>query len=297
MKKTSPILLGISLALTCGFLAAAQNAPSTPPKVIVIQREWIKPGKAGAVHDKSEAAFVEAMRRAKFPTHYVALNSMSGKSRALYVSPYASLEAWEKDNKTIEQNAALATDIDHAAEADGDLLEGYDQAVFVYDEDLSYHPHPDVSHARYYEITVFHMRPGHHKEWYGVVKMYKDTCEKSGSSAHWAAYEIVYGREAGTFIALTARNSLTEVDQGMAEFKKFMEAAGGDAGMTKLDDLFAQAVDSSSTQLFSVNPKQSYAEQAWIDADPDFWKPKSEAPETAAAKPAPVAPAAKASSR
>jgi hypothetical protein len=36
--------------------------------------------------------------------------------------------------------------------------------------------------------------------------------------------------------------------------------------------------------LFSVNPKQSYVDPAWIKADPDFWKPKSAA--APAAKPA-----------
>jgi len=39
--------------------------------------------------------------------------------------------------------------------------------------------------------------------------------------------------------------------------------------------------------LFSVNPKQSYVDLAWIKADPDFWKPKSAA--APAVKPAAAA--------
>ncbi len=78
---------------------------------------------------------------------------------------------------------------------------------------------------------------------------------------------------------------MTEIDQDMADFKKVIEAAG-DEGMAKLDELLGQAVDSLRTEIFSVNPKQSYAEETWIKADPDFWKSKKVAPEAATAKPA-----------
>ena len=288
MSRINPILLGMTLAVAAGSIAAAQDA--TPPKVLQITREWLKPGKGGAAHDKSEAAFVAASNHGKLQGHYVALNSISGKARALYVYSYPSMVAMEEDQKIIDKNAALTAEFDRASMNDGELLDGIDTGVFTYDEDVSYHPHPDVSHARYYEITVFHMRPGHHKEWYQVSKMYKDTLDKAGSSSHWAAYEAAYGAEAGTFIAITARNSLAEIDHDMADFKKVMEAAGGYEGMDKIDQMFEKAVDSSRSELFSVNPKQSYPEESWIKADPDFWKPKAKAPEAAAAKPAATKP-------
>src|SRR3954471_1320783 len=100
MCRISSILLGVLFALAGGAVVAALDAASTPPKVLQITREWIKPGKSGMAHDKSEAAFVSAMNRAKVDGHYIALNSMSGKSRALYITRYPSFEAWEKDNKT-----------------------------------------------------------------------------------------------------------------------------------------------------------------------------------------------------
>jgi hypothetical protein len=58
----------------------------------------------------------------------------------------------------------------------------------------------------------------------------------------------------------------------------------GEDGMKQLDDLFAATVDSSRSELFSINPKQSYVPDEWIKADPDFWKPKPAA--APAAKPA-----------
>jgi len=274
--KISPILLGLSLAAAGSLLAAAQDASTAaPPKILQINREWLKPGKAGLIHDKTEAPFVSLMNRAKIQGHYVALNSMSGKSRALYISRYPSFEAWEADNKIFTKNAAFGAELDRDIVADAEQLDGLDQVVYTYDEELSYHPHPDVSHARYYEISIFHVRPGHRKDWYDATKTYKEANDKAGTTAHWAAYEIAYGGEAGTYIVITARNSLTEVDTAFGDGKKLESAVGKD-GMQKLDDQFWQAVDSARTELFSINPRQSYAEEAWIKSDPEFWKPKAD---------------------
>jgi hypothetical protein len=297
MPRISPILMAMSLAAAGGTLAAAQDAAPTPPKVLQITREWVKPGKAGAVHDKSEAAFVSASTRAKLQGHYIALNSISGKSRALYMFRFPSFAAMEEDQKIVDKNAALTAEFDRAVVADGELLEGTDTAVFTYNEEMSYHPHPDLSHARYYELSSFHIRPGHRKEFSDCVKMVKEGNQKAGTSAHWGAYDIAYGGEDGTVIALTHRESLSEIDKGFEEGRKFAEAMGGEDGMRKLDEVCGQGIESSHTELFAINPKQSYAEEGWIKADPDFWKPKAKAPEPTAAKPAPAAPATKPASR
>jgi hypothetical protein len=279
MKKirfsVSPILMGMSLAVAGGALAAAQDAAPTPPKVLQITREWIKPGKTGAVHDASEAAFVSTSSRANLQGHYVALNSISGKARALYVYRYPSFAAMEADQKLIEKSPALTADFDRAASSDGELLDGIDTAVLVYDEQLSYHPHPDLSHARYFELTAFHIKPGHYGDWLQLVQVYKAACDKMNRGDHWAGYGVAYGGEGGTFISLTHLDTLAEVDKMMATGDQaFIEAVGGPEGIRKFEELERETIDSEHTELFSINPKQSYPEDAWIKSDPDFWKPK-----------------------
>lgn len=288
--KFSPILLGLSFAAAGSLLAVAQDAV-TPPKVIQLQREFIKPGKAGAIHDKSEANFVAVMNRGKLQGHYVALNSMSGKSRAIFLVGYPSFAAWEADNKIVDKSPSLTAELDRALMTDGELLTDYDSAVATYDEDLSYHPHGDIGHARYFEISLFHVKPGHRHDWHELTKMVKDANEKAGTSAHWATYEVAYGAPDGTYLILSGDKSLADIDQGFAESKKFAEAMGGPEGMEKLDQLYGETVDHSESQLFSINPRQSYAPDAWIQDDPEFWRPKAAA---AAAKPAaaPAKPAA-----
>ena len=279
--KTTPILIGLLFASACGAVAGAQNA-ATPsiPQVIQIQREWLKPGKGGALHDKSEAAFVQAMTKAKFPTHYIALNAMSGKARALYLTPYASFESWEKDNKTVEKNAALAADLENAIQSDGELLEGFDTAVLTYNADLSYKPRPDLSKAHYLEITQFKVKFGHTSDFIEATKLVKAAHDKAGTSAHWAAFEIAYGAEAGTYLMLSSDTSMSEIDSGFGESKKWVDAMGPE-GMKKLDALASSGIESMRSELFSINPKQSYVDEAWVKADPEFWSPKPSASESA----------------
>lgn len=285
MVKISPILMGLCLAVTGASLVPAQDSPTTEsmPKVLQVSREFIKPGKAGLLHDKTEAAFVAAMGHARLKGHYVALNSLSGKSRALFLTGYPSFEAWEADNKTIDKSASLTAELDHALVNDGELLEGFDQAIATYDDELSYRARPDLSHARYIEVTMFHVRPGHRKEFHELVKLVKEGHDKGGTSAHWATYEVAYGAEDGTYIVLSADKSMSEIDTAFGESKKWIEGLGGQEALDKLDKLFGEAVDLSRNELFAINPRQSYADDAWIKADPDFWKPKSA---EASAKPA-----------
>jgi hypothetical protein len=286
MNKLWRSLLGVSLVVACSCIAAAQESSQegvSVPKVLQIIREYTKPGKSGMAHERTESAFVQAMTRAKWPTHYLGMTSLSGKSRALFLTLYASFEAWEKDNAAVEKNTTLSAALDRAAMADGELLDSEDQGIFVFRDDLSLRARVDLSHMRYLEISAYRVRPGHTGEWTELVKMVKAGEEKAVPDAHWGAFQGVYGTEGGTYLVLIALKTLAEVDRSFLEDKQF-EAAMGEDGMKRLRELTSASVESSSHQLFAFNPRMSYVSEEWIKADPDFWKPK---PLTApAAKPA-----------
>ena len=48
----------------------------------------------------------------------------------------------------------------------------------------------------------------------------------------------------------------------------------GPDGLKRLDELAALCIDSEQTNLFEIDPKMSYPPDAFVKADPDFWKPK-----------------------
>jgi hypothetical protein len=265
--------------LVCGLGSASAQGNSDPamppPKVLVIQREYVKPGKAGSVHEKSESAFVNAMTAAKWPTHYLAADSMSGRSRSLFFVGYDSFDAWEKDNLAMRSNASLSAAMDSAMISDGDLLTEYDQTAWVRRDDLSLRSATvDIGHMRYFEISRFVVRPGHRKEWEDLVKIYMSGYEKASPNAHWVTFESVYGADnGGVYLAFTPMKSLSETDQSFTDSAKF-GAALSDSDKKKLSELNALCVESSQTNLFEFNPKMSYANDAWIKADPAFWSKK-----------------------
>jgi len=276
MNKLSPCLLGLSVAVACSLAAAAQeSSPATPsiPKVLQITREFTKPYKGGAAHDKTESAFVDAMTKAKWPTHYIGMTSLSGKSRALYLTSYASFEAWEKDNAAVEKNTALAAELERASVADGELLDEVDQGVFVYSEESSLHPMADLSHQRFMEVSVYTVRPGHTREWREAVKLVKGAYEKAGTGVHWAMFHEAYGGQGSRYLILESHKTLAEIDSDFLNDKKFAEALGED-GLKHLDELVAASVETAQHELFQFNPHMSYVADEWIAADPDFWKPK-----------------------
>jgi hypothetical protein len=91
--------------------------------------------------------------------------------------------------------------------------------------------------------------------------------------SHWGVFNQVYGGEGGSYLVLTSRKTLAEVDHGFQVEDKQFEAAIGADGMKKLDELIAASVESSLHQLFAFNPHMSYVLDDWIKADPEFWKP------------------------
>jgi hypothetical protein len=271
--KPMGLMLGTCL-LALGAVAVAQDkAEMGPPKILTITREWTKPGRNGTSHEKTESAFVQAMAHAKWPTHYLAVDSVSGKPRSLFLTGFDSFEAWEKDARATEKNATLSTALDRANVADGDLLAATDQATLMLRPELSFRTDIDIPHMRYFEISHFHLRPGHDKDWEALAKLYQQGCEKL-PECHWAMYQVVYGLENDSYVIFNPMKSASEIDHSFAQQKTFADTLG-EKGMEKLAELSAATIESSETNLFVFNPRMSYTSEEWIKADPEFWKPKA----------------------
>jgi hypothetical protein len=260
-----------SIFVASAAVAAAQAAaPPPPPNVLVIQREYLKPGKSGAIHVKSEGNFIKASNDAKWPTHYIAMDSLSGPTRALYMFAYDSFDAYGKDQEAQAKNADYAAAIDAASLNDGELLTRYDSQAYAYHPEMSLHAAVEVPHQRYWQITVFHVKPGHDKEWADLVKIYTTGFAKF-PEAHWAVFESQFGEDnGGVWISINPMRSLSEVDKGLASGKAF-EAALGEAGMKHAGDLAAACIQSVQTNLFVVNAKESYADPAWATTAPEIY--------------------------
>ncbi|MGA2458430.1 MAG: hypothetical protein ABSF85_12750 [Terriglobales bacterium] len=288
MRRIAGAVLALVVLLTAGVsgIALGQDMPAgkMPPKVLTVFREYTKPGKAGTAHEKTESLFVEAMKRANWPTHYLAVESLSGQSRALFFTGYDSFAAWEKDTLATQKDKALMAALDHASALDGELLSETDSAALAFREEYSLRPEVDIAHMRYFEISRYQVKQGHDKEWDEIVKLVTAAYKKI-PDAHWATYSAVYGFPDTTYIIFNPMKSAAEIDKNFAAGKDFA-AVMGEEGMKKLAELSAAAIESSQTNLFAFNPRMSYPADEWVKADPEFWKPKAAAAPAAGKKPA-----------
>jgi hypothetical protein len=269
----APLMLWATLAVPTPF--HAQSAEATDAgKVLVIEREFTKPGRDGASHEATEAAYVRAMKAGNGKMHYVAVASITGPSRALFISSYPSFAAMEAERKSM--SPALATALDKAGVADGDVLSATDASILLRRDDLSTNISGPPVGTRMMEVSQYVIKPGHMHEWTELAKMYVDAA-KSIPEMHWTTFEIVYGHtESPTFVVFTALKSGAEADAEFAAGKRFDDAIG-EEGHKKMAALEAACVQGEMTNLFAVNAKMSIPTEDMVASEPDFWRPKATA--------------------
>ena len=276
--------LFVPLLVSAGFVtASAVKAQSnSDDKVLVIQREFTKPGKDGAVHEATEAGFIRAVQANKGNIHYIALTSLSGVNRALFISGYPSLAAVDAERKAMP--AAALTAMDKAMVADGEALTETGSSVWLRRDDLSTNVGGPPVGMRLLEVSEYVVKPGHQHEFEELAKKYVEAA-KNVPELHWTAFQMAYGPTSGpTYLVFTALKSGADADAEFGAGKRFEEAIG-EGGMKKMAELEAASVATEMTNLFVVSPKMSLPTDAMVKSDPDFWKPKSSAA-TAAKKPA-----------
>ena len=294
MKRYLPLMCVLSLVLGSAVAALAQSAtpaPGGPPKVVQIYREEVKPGKVAA-HEKVEAGWPRAFAKAKWPTHYLAMVSVTGPSEAWFLTGFDSLAAWEKDTRAAEKNTALTAELDQLSAKDGELLSGGRGLVSVYRDDLSYRAGVNIGQMRYFYLTMVRVRPGHDIDFAEWNKIIRSAHEKADVPEHWAVFQVTLGMPTGTYLIFQPLKLLTEVDDFPQTHGKAYQDATGDEGRKKLRELASAGILSYETNIFAFNPKMSYVSKETAAADPDFWTPKPKAAvkpaaaEKEAAKPA-----------
>jgi hypothetical protein len=242
-------------------------------KLLVISREYTKPGKDGAPHQAVEGAYPKALATGKVPNHYYAAVSLSGPPRVLFFHGYDSYAEWADQRPGTDP--ALASTLAHTNAADGDLLSSKDYSVWAKRDDLSLNPGFRVG-ARVEVIIQYRVRPGHAEEFEDLVKLYTQGYQ-GVSGMHWGTYEEIYGSPGNTFLVIITHKAAAELDAEDENDKKFADALGAD-GLKKLAALEASCLESKQADLFFIDPKMSYPNEKMLKADPEFWKSSQPAP-------------------
>ncbi|MBZ5618459.1 MAG: hypothetical protein LAQ69_07015 [Acidobacteriia bacterium] len=277
MKRSALRVLTASLVYAGASLVLAQE----PAHIIRIFREDIKSGRSAA-HEKVEMAYVRAFSKSKYPS-YLALESVTGQNQAWFLERYDSYAALEEAIH-ISEAEPLKTTLQQLDAQDGEQRSGDRGMIAIYQKDLSYLPvAANLVKARFVTINMVRLRPGHNADFAEMRTLVNAAFQKSASQQRRVVYSVSSGAPGGTYLILSAMDSLKAMDPGPSAMT--MPAAFGAENLARYQKLFADIVISTENTLFAVNPRMSNAPKEYITADPDFWKPKP-----VAAKPAPTKP-------
>jgi hypothetical protein len=275
MKNAAVRILAAGLLLSGASLIQAQSPE--PPHLLRIFREDIKSGK-GSAHEKVESAYARAFAKSGYPS-YLALDGTTGTSQAWFLESHDSYESMEKAMQ-ISQKEPLKTTLSQLDAQDGELRSGERGMIATYQKDLSYLPVPsNLAKARFVNISTVRIRPGHVADFAEMRKLLNAAFEKGESKQRRVVYGVSSGMPAGTYLILSAVDSLKAMD--LPVFGASMAEAFGADNLAKYNKLQADIVISSEFTLFAINPRMSNPPKEFIAADPGFWAPKP-----AAAKPA-----------
>jgi hypothetical protein len=281
----------LSLLVACALLLptavpTAQTPapdPDAPPPLLVIAREVVRIGK-NAAHDANEQSWANVLRKAEWPTGWLATSSLTGPNEAWYFTGYPSYDAFAKDSAARDAAEALA-DARKASALDGDFVANVNVMVARFRPGLSYRATSALGTYRYFTINTVRVKPGFEQEYVERGRELVAAHEKAKMDEQWAVYSVDSGAPAGTFLIIYARKSLAEVDgtQGLHSSPAFREAMG-EAGRARMRELTRNAIESSVTNHFAFSPKTSYVPKSWVDADPAFWNVPMPAPAPAKKK-------------
>ena len=252
----------------------AQSGPADgPPKVLYTQREFVKPGK-GMAHGKSEAAVASAMAAAKSPLYALAMASITGEPRVVFLSGYNNMADVESTYMSAMKLPGLESKLAAMNETDGAMVDSEASALWRLREDLSSKSPLNIADMRMMQLVQVETKPGYGLEFEKVAKRVIDAWGKADPSYSAAVYEMAYGHAAGpVFLILLPMKSMAFLDKIHDEHDAFVKALGEDD--VKGDREIARtAYLSSQSNLFVFSPRMSYVPDSWVKADPTFWNPK-----------------------
>jgi hypothetical protein len=255
----------LAFVILLAMVALGAQGPAGFPPVLRIFREDVKEGKAAA-HEKTEAAFMQAAAKAKYPAHILGMASMTGTSQALFLEGHDNIASIADSQDVMDTAEFGAIDA-----ADAQVRINERSILAVYRPDLSYAADKiNLPKMRFFSVETIRVREGPDQNFEEAAKALVAGAEKSGDNQPMAAYQVVSGAPNGTYLLLEPMTSLKSLDEEPQRRRALRQAlASGDPERN-----MAASIASSESILFAISPQMSYVPKEWIATDPSFWTPK-----------------------
>src|SRR5208282_5066122 len=159
-------------ALAGSPAAHAQTPAVPPPNILNIETVNIKPY-ADEPYDKVASEYPALSEHLKDPTHVLAMEALTGAPRAIYLTGYDSYEALQKNEEWLLGDAAAGAKFDALDAREAPYISEVHYTIWHYRPDLSNNvAAADIPHSHYWEVIIFHMRPGHVEQFEESTKLY-----------------------------------------------------------------------------------------------------------------------------
>ena len=277
---TKSLLFAIGLLFVTTFQVAAQTPPS-PPNVLLIVREEIKPGMIAA-HAREANNVVRIYSKAKSPYNRLAMVPVAGnENEVTYLWPFDSFAELEKSGKDLETIATVThkADFEKVRPEGDDYHSSQRDSIAVFRNDLSYRAGADMPRMRFMRVQTVRVKPGHTRDFEEARRMVKAAHEKAKIDEHMAVYQVVGGAQSGTYLIFIPWDSLSRAET-LPHGKAYQEAMGDDR-RDKLEKIESDSIVFSATEIYAFAPQLSFAPR-FAAADPGFWTLRPMAPESTA---------------
>lgn len=263
-----------------GSLSHTQNTSASPPSILRIFQEVIKPGMEAA-HELVESAYVKAFRGANWKSYYFAMSAISGPAESWFISGFDSFDAWEKDNERLSRAPLLTSELNRIDQQDAQFRLGQHSVIAQYLEELSYRPDIAIQQQRYMTVKAVRVRPDQYSDFEEARRIVRTAYEKANIDEHWLVYRAIAGEADGTYFIFFPMKSLNQADANRDVYGKAYEHTLDEHNARRLQALASGITLNAETHIYAFNPRLSYVSAEFVKADPGFWTPRKPAPTAA----------------
>lgn len=252
---------------------AAQDQPKIP-KLLILEREEIKPGKVTA-HTQAANRFVQLAEKHQTGIYRVGGMAIAGNTNEIFYLSFAnSFADFERTGEFPQPMVAELTSLETQT---GDVHASQRTLIAQHVPELSYRPEAHaaaLNNAKRVSLFVLRTRPGTYQQVREVGKLYLEAYKKAGiTEEYWLAYAVRSGMPANTWIFVEALPSLAALDRDIEG--RFVQAMG-EENLKKVGALIKEITLSEENLLVSVDPTVSRPTKEMVAANPSWWKAKAE---------------------
>lgn len=270
MRMSFQAVVPLAALAVVGSSALAQEAPpTTQPTLLTIYMEEVKPGHEAA-HERIETGWPTAFEKAGSPDIYLAMESLTGPPMVWFVQPYENYAAEGRAMARIESDPVLSAELGRLWQEHAPHIASSRVVQAMGRPDLSGGPFPDLTTQRFWDITMFRIRPGHDDQFAEAAKLYIENAARSAPETSFRTYQVTAGLPGGTYFIFSSVADYAEFDAMMARDMAVWESMSED-DMAVFDAFASEALQNGITHRFRLSPTMSYVDETMKAADPEFW--------------------------